>query len=169
MLRIKTHTKKKQIKHQDTQNTCLFCTLFCDTGSGNKESAWMMNQSVCSISRITLQTCKVSGIQDSRLWEKLFESQSKIQDSEKHFSNPKPWVLMREVWIQKVLSESWILNPGLGQNLESWIQKTVQTLQRFMDPIFYIQVSSLSNHIIWSVKFLYRTSFWKTLLQHLAG
>jgi hypothetical protein len=50
-------------------------------GSGNKESAWMMNQSVCSIPRITLQTCKVSGIQDSRLWEKLFESQSKIQDS----------------------------------------------------------------------------------------
>ena len=123
MLRIKT-TQKKQIKHQDTQNTCLFCTLFCDTGSGNKESAWMMNQSVCSIPRITLQTCKVSGIQDSRLWEKLFESQSKIQDSrfwealfesqalslDEGSLDSKSFIriLNLEPWIG---TESWILNP----------------------------------------------------------
>ena len=50
----------------------------------------------------------------------------KLQDSEKHFLNPTPWILMREVWIQKKIR---ILNPGLGfpkvflriLNLESWI------------------------------------------------
>ena len=79
-----------------------------------------MNQSVYFVSN-----CNISGIQDSRFWEKLFESQSKIQGS-------RFWEKLSEILIQD--SRFWFFfesrlpssrfkawdSKSVSQNLESW-------------------------------------------------
>ena len=97
------NTQKKQIKHQDTQNTCLFCTLFCDMGSGNKESAWMMNQSVYSKSRKTLSVQFLDSSQDSRFWGKTFWIP--IQDSRFKILRKTFWIPIQDSRF-KILGET---------------------------------------------------------------
>ena len=68
-------TSKKQIKHKETQNTCLFCTFIIFyfvtwAGTLNKEHEWWINL------YILYQIATFLGF--------------KIQDSEKNFLNPNP-------------------------------------------------------------------------------
>ena len=128
-------TSKKQIKHKETQNTCLFCTFIIFyfvtwAGTLNKEHEWWINL------YILYQIATFLGFKILRktFWIPIQDSRFKIL--RKTFGNPNPGF--------KILI--FFLNPDFPHqdsrrgiqkvflrisNLEAWIQKTLRTFQSF--------------------------------------
>ena len=94
--------------------------------------SWILNLE----SRKLCKVCKVFGIQDSRFSEKVLESKFWIQDSRFKILKKSSWIQILRSWDCRC---QWRLGfKNFFQNLESWIQKTLQSLQSFWDSRFKI-------------------------------